>query len=247
MNKLKNNFGTLKVKILHTLTEAYISGDKGVVKDVLGLIRENNEFKELYLFYEEVENIYIEDKKLAEAYVENVERLLKDKTKSVSKFCKSLDKKFSGKNLVEVEVYKNLDLLTEESTLKNVDKKMLGKKRLIEHLTTKKPRSYEGGEFTSNENLLNVVLTNKFNAEFDKTLSEDEKKELQTILTITNKELGANFNTLKEEICEKLNGLVDEESDDTLKGKLKSALTETKRMAVTKYNYYKLQQLENGL
>lgn len=247
MNNPKTNFGTLKVKILHNLIEAYTSGDKKAVKDVLGLIKVNDEFKELYLFYEEVEDMYIEDKELAEAYIENVERLLKEKTKSVSKFCKSLNKKLSGDKLVEVELYKNLDLLTEESTLKNMDKKILGKKMLVEHLTTKKTVMESTDEFTSNESLLHVLLTTKFNAEFDKALSEGEKKELKTILSITNEELEKNFITLKEEICDKLDGMSLEENDDTVKGKLKSALTETKRMSPTKYNYYKLQQLENGL
>jgi len=240
-------FGTLKVKILHNLTEAYIAGDKKNVKEILGLIKENNDFKGLYLFYEEVEKMYIEDKNLAEAYVDNVEKLLKEKTESVSKFCKSLDKKLSSENMVEVEIYKNLDLLTEESTLKNMDKKMLGKKKLVEHLTTKKTVTESADEFTSNESLLHVVLATKFNTEFEKTLTEEEKKELKTILSITNEELENNFNTLKEELCSKLNVLVTEEKDDEVKGKMKTALTETNRMQTTKYNYYKLQQLKNGL
>jgi hypothetical protein len=242
-----NNFGTLKVKILHNLTEAYVSGDKKAVKEILSLIKENREFKELYLFYEEVENMYIEDKNLAESYVNNVEKLLKEKTKTVSKFSKSLDKKLIGENLVDVEVYKDLDLLAEDETLKNIDKKIVGKKRLVEHLTTKKELIESNSNFTSNENLLRIVLTTKFNTEFEKNLSEDEKKELKKILSITNEELVNDYNMLKEEVCEKLITMSLLEDDTDLKDKLSNVLTETKRMPVTKYNYYKLQQLKNGL
>jgi len=240
-------FGTLKTKILHNLTEAYIAGDKKEVKEILQLIKENNEFKELYLFYEEIENMYIEDKKLAEAYVKNVETLLKDKTKSISKFCKTLDKKLGGENLVEVELYKNLDLLTEDDSLKNVDKKMLGRGKLVEHLTTKKELVESTHEFTKNENLLHVVLTHEFNSKFENSLTEDEKKELKKLVSITSDELINEFGVLKEEIVSKINCLITEEENDEIKGKLTTALTEANRMPPTKYNYYKLQQLKNGL
>lgn len=240
-------FGSLKIKILHNLTEAYIAGDKKDVKEILESIKENNEFKELYLFYEEVENMYIEDKALAKVYVENVEKLLKEKVKKVSKYCKSVDKKLKPGNLVEVELYEYLDLLIEDDDLKNIDKKMLGKQKLVEHLTTKKELTESADEYTSNENLLHVVLANEFNSKFDDSLTESEKIELKKILSIPNEELTYDFNVLQEEICSKLNDLSTEEEDTDVKGKLKSALTETKQMKITKYNYYKLQQLKNGL
>jgi len=240
-------FGTLKVKILHNLTEAYIAGDKKDVKEILKLIKENDEFKGLYLFYEEVETMYIEDKSLAKVYVENVEKLLKEKVKKVSKYCKTVDKKLKPGNLVEVELYKNLDLLIEDDDLKNIDKKMLGKQKLVEHLTTKKDLKESTSEFTSNENLLHVVLTNEFNNKFDGSLTESEKVELTKILSMPNEELTYDFNVLQEEVCSKLESMATEEVDPDVKGKLKSALTETKQMKTTKYNHYKLQQLKNGL
>ena len=240
-------FGSLKIKILHNLTEAYIAGDKKDVKKILESIKENNEFKELYLFYEEVENMYIEDKEIAKVYVESVEKLLKEKTKRVSKYCTSFNKQLKDGNLVEVELYEYLDLLTEDDSLKNVDKKMLGKKKLVEHLTTKKNPTESADEYTSNENLLHVVLAGEFNTKFEESLTENEKKELKKILSISNEELTYDFNVLQEEICSKLNSMVTEEVDTDVKGKLKTALLETTRMKTTKYNYYKLQQLRNGL
>ncbi len=240
-------FGTLKTKILHCLTEAYTAGNKKEVKEILQSIKENKEFKELYLFYEEVENMYLDDKELAKLYVENVEKLLMEKTKRVSKYSKSLDKKLKSENLVEVDLYKNLDLLAEEDTLKTVDKKMLGKKKLVEHLTTKKELTESTSEFTNNEGLLLVVLSSEFNGKFGDSLSEGEKEELQKLLTIPNDQLVNEFNTLKEQVDEKMNCMLTEEQDEVVKGKLKESLTEAKALPPTKYNYYKLQQLKNGL
>lgn len=243
----KNKFGTLKIKILHNLTEAYISGDKKVVKEILGLIKENKKFKELYLFYDEIENMYIEDKEVAKVFVEHIEILLKESTKSLSEYCKIVDEKLKLENLYEVELFQNLDLLTETNNLKNIDKKIIGKNELVEFLTTKKDLPESMKDHTVNENLLHVVLANQFNSEFENTLSEDEKKELQQILTITKESLETNINVLKEDIRTKISDLMTEESDPKIKERLGAVLVETNRMPITKYNYYKLQQLENGL
>ena len=63
-------FGVIKTKILNKLTESYANENKAEIKDILTLIKENKEFKEMYLFYEEIENKYIEDKETAKLYVE---------------------------------------------------------------------------------------------------------------------------------------------------------------------------------
>jgi hypothetical protein len=247
MNNQKNKFGTLKVKILHNLTEAYTNNDKQTVKEILSLIKENKEFRELYLFYDEIENMYIEDRDTAKVYVESIEELLKEKIKKVSKYCENFNKKLKLENLYNVELYENLDIITEDDNLKNIDKKILGKKKLIQHLTTKKKLIESPNDYTNNENLLHIVLTNKFNSDFEKSLSEGEKRELKQILTITPKDLKNNVNILKEEISIKINNLMETENNETVLQKLKTVLDETNRIPITKYNYYKLLQLKNGL
>ena len=67
-----NKFGELKNKMLTKLTESYTKENKTEVKDILKTIKENKDFKEMYLFYEEIENKYIEDKETAKLYVEGL-------------------------------------------------------------------------------------------------------------------------------------------------------------------------------
>ena len=55
-----NSFGKIKSKILHKLGESYVSGNKSEMKSILKTIKENKDFKEMYLFYEEIENKHIE-------------------------------------------------------------------------------------------------------------------------------------------------------------------------------------------
>ena len=60
-------------------------------------------------------------------------------------------------------------------------------------------------------------------------------------------DLSSKFISLKEDLDEKLNGMILNEDEVSVKDKLDSVLKEARELPVTKYNYYKLQQLKNGL
>lgn len=243
-----NKFGLLKTKILQKLSEAYASGDKGKMKEILTEVTKNKDFKELYLFYEEIENKYFENPEDAKQYINEVRTLLIDKTINSRSFCESLDKKIGDVEVKENELYSHLDTLAGRRRLKNADQHIVARNKLIEHLTTKKeaPNLTEMA-FTENENLLHNVLTNNFNILYNETLNEEQKEELKKILAISNKELDVTFKTLKEEVTQKLNALLNEEKNIDAKTKINQALTEAEHLEMTKFNYYKLQQLQNGL
>ncbi len=77
----------------------------------------------------------------------------------------------------ENEIYSSLDILIENDKLSNIEKKVIAKKKLVEHLTTKKEiKESKDSTLIPNENLLNAVLTNNFNVLYSNTLSEQQKK-----------------------------------------------------------------------
>ena len=78
-----NKIGVIKTKILKKLTESYSSQNKTEMKSILSTIKENKEFKEMYLFYEEIENKYFEDKEVAKLYVEELNSILKSKSSNL--------------------------------------------------------------------------------------------------------------------------------------------------------------------
>jgi hypothetical protein len=243
-----NKFGTLKSKILHKLTEAYANGKKDEIKDILRSMKENKEFLSMYLFYEEIENKNIENKEHAELFVEEIIPLLRKQSSDISKFTRALDKKIGDVTADKNEIYSHLDILCENDTLKNVDKKIIAKKKLVEHLLKNKeivePIS---STIIENTTLLHTILTNNFNVLYSNTLNENDKKQLIEILSISDEDLKTNFGTLKEEVTEKMDKMLIEEKNDDLKQKLIMALTEAKEMNASKYNYYKLQILKSGL
>ena len=136
-----NKFGTVKNKILTKLTESYAKENKSEVKEVLSLIKENKDFKEMYLFYEEIENKYIEDKEIAKLYVEGLSTYFGQpigNMTNINTLCESLHKKLENVEITSNDLYESLDMLSEKDSLSNIEKKVIAKKKLIEHLTTKK-------------------------------------------------------------------------------------------------------------
>jgi len=239
-------FGTVKSKILHKITEAYTRGDKKEIKTILTAIRKNSDFTGLYLFYEHIENKYIDNKEEATEYINSLIPILQHKIKNVKSTSKVLGESLKDVIVLENSVYNDLDVLSEADTLLNVDKKMKAKSRLISHLMTKKEIKESNAPIIENEALLHTVLANNFNVLYDHTLTEEDKKELSELLSISNKDLKMNFKTLQEEVTTKLNSMLVVETDE-FKPKLTQAIGETQSMEPSKLNYYKLQQLKKGL
>ena len=244
-----NKIGIIKSKLLKKLTESYGSNNKSEMKNILKSVVENKEFKEMYLFYEEIENKYIDDKETAQLFVEGIINILKQETIDLSTFCTSLNKMINVELFNENEIYNSLDILAENDSLSNIEKKVKAKKKLVEHLTTKKlvQNIVEGSTYTANENLLHAVLVNNFNTLYENTLSKEDKESLKSILVLNGEELVTKTSELKEAILTKVQNILSESKDTDLGVKLESVRTEVTTMEPSKYNYYRLTQLKNGL
>jgi hypothetical protein len=244
-----SKIGVIKTKLLKKLTESYGSSNKSEMKNILKTIVENKEFKEMYLFYEEIENKYIEDKETAKLYVEGIDTMAKQQVKGLNTFCESLDKKLGDIEVVSNELYEALDQLGVEDSLLNLEKKIVAKKKLVEHLTKKKSVEsiVENTTYTANENLLHAVLVNNFNNLYENTLTQEDKEQLKNILDLNGEDLVTKTKELKETILNKVENILSESKDGDLGNKLQSVKNEVTTMEPSKYNYYRLTQLKNGL
>jgi hypothetical protein len=246
-----NKFGELKSKMLTKLTESYAKEDKTEIKNILTTIKENKDFKEMYLFYEEIENKYIEDKETAKLYVEGLNTYFGEPIgnwNNLNMFCESLHNKLEDIKIESNELYESLDILSEKDSLSNIEKKVIAKKKLVEHLTTKKEITESiGSTLVPNESLLQAVLANNFNILYSNTLSESQKEELKTILSISHSDLITKSNELQESIINQVSTLLSESNDTDLTTKLNKVKDEVSKMTTSKYNYYRLTELKNGL
>jgi len=244
-------FGIIKTKLLNKLTESYTNENKTEIKNILSTIKENKDFKEMYLFYEEIENKYIEDKETAKLYVEGLSTYFGEPIgnwKTLNMFCESLSNVLNDVEIQPNELYESLDMLSEKNSLSNIEKKVIAKQKLVNYLTTKKNiTESKDSTLVSNETLLNAVLANNFNVLYTNTLSESQKEELKNILSIPYDELINKSNELAESVINQVSTLISESNDTDLSTKLKEVKDEVTQMYPSRYNYYRLNELKNGL
>jgi hypothetical protein len=244
-----NNFGKIKSKILKKLTEAYAENTlKQNTKNLFKVIKKNKDFKEMYLFYEEIENKYFEDKDTAKLYVEDLSSILKQKASKINAFCEVINMSVYDTQIDENQLYDSIDQLLEEDNLTNIEKKVNAKKKLVEHLTTKKQVQENAKEtYTVNENLLHAVLANNFNVLYESSLNDEQKETLKSIISLSDEDVKNKVGEIKESLYNKVNTLLSESTDNSFKDKLTDVKKEMDSMNPTKYNYYRLKELQNGL
>ena len=244
-----NNFGKIKSKILKKLTEAYAENTlKQNTKNLFKVIKKNKDFKEMYLFYEEIENKYFEDRDTAKIYVEELSLILKQKASKINAFCEVINMSVYDTQIDENQLYDSIDQLLEEDNLTNIEKKVIAKKKLVEHLTTKKQVQEKTKEtYTVNENLLHAVLANNFNILYESSLNDEQKETLKSIISLSDEDVKNKVGEIKESLYNKVNTLLSESTDNSFKDKLTDVKKEMDGMSPTKYNYYRLKELQNGL
>jgi hypothetical protein len=163
-------------------------------------------------------------------------------------FCESLNEKLGLVEITTNELYESLDVLSEKDSLSNIEKKVVAKKKLIDHLTTKKEiNESKDSTVVPNETLLQAVLANNFNVLYSNTLSESQKEELKNILSIPYEDLIGKTGDLKESIINQVTTILSESSDTDLSTKLRAVKDEVSQMTPSRYNYYRLTELKNGL
>jgi hypothetical protein len=241
-------FGKLKCKILSVLSEEYKNNNKENIGKILKLIKEDKNFKELYLFYEDFEKLSIKEPK---QYLDNLKDLLNKKFELVTETSNKIEKLLPKNIDYEYNsIYEGLDLLAIEFDLNNIVKKNESIKLLENHLITEKEEIIEESEinFTTNEKLLKTILVNNFNILYENNLDETEKKLFKEIISINKSDLNNNFNLLKEEILKKLDDIILENNNEVLNEKIKEVKKEVLlNNEVNKLNYLKLKDLSNEI
>ena len=93
--------------------------------------------------------------------------------------------------------------------------------------------------------MLNAVLVDDFNALFESQLDPKQKEGLQRIISLTSDELTSEFMSLRESVYDKVNGLISEDTDTN--EKVEKVRSEVSLMSPSRYNVYRLMDLDEGL
>ena len=239
-------FGHVKNKVLVKLTESYGKKDfKENLKKYFKPIMNSTVLKEMYSLYEDIETMSFDDKETAQLYVEELSKVLKDKHHDVSKSVFDLNESLKDVTKTENPIYESLDVLSCPDKLGNISAKVIAKKTLVEHLMKSKTSDELNIQQGVNESLLNSVLVNNFNVSYDKTLSEEDKSKLKSILGLSQEDVETEMKSLNETINSKLEELVKE--DKEFESKASHVKKEINEMGYSRYNLYRLQDLLEGL
>jgi hypothetical protein len=249
MNNKMTNFGDLKTKLLTKLTESYTSKNKGEIKGLVKKLQSNKNLVEMYIFYEDMENMTISNKEKAKLFVESLEPQLIDRMKSLKKELKEFGKELKDVISEDNSLYRDLDILSEENSIHNIAKKIDSRENLINHLISEKKEKVVETPTVQIENhtLLNAVLVNNFNIKYTDFLNEEQKETFNKIVSMSNEELLSEMDNIKNELTKKLDNLLNESTDESMLNKLKSVKSEVTSSDTTRFNYYKLLELKNGL
>jgi len=243
------NFGELKTRFLTKLVESYNSGNKNELKGLIKKLKSNKNLVEMHHFYEEMENTYIEDKNRARIFVEGLEPMLVEKSKTIGKDSIELYESLMDVVVENNELYSCLDILSENESITNLLKKIEAREKLVDFLTTKKEKVAieESSVKIENEKLLNTVLVNNFNIKYGDFLTGEDKNVFENIVSMSNEDLINETNTIKSELTNKIESLLNESTDDSMIKKLNDVKSEINQKEITKFNYFKLIELRKGL
>ena len=142
-----------------------------------------------------------------------------------------------------------MDVLLEETNMNNIASKIDARENLMSHLMTEKKKEVFEKPTVQIENhsLLNTVLVNNFNIKYADFLNEEQKETFNKIVSMSTEELVNEMNTIKKELNGKLDSLLKESDEESVVSKLTNVKSEVEKSEISKYNYYKLIELKNGL
>jgi hypothetical protein len=238
-------FGILKSKIENVLLESYKKNTfKDELKTFKKLVIENKNVAKIFYLYDELSS----PKGLNESYVnEFINESVKLYEKSISKITKSELKELNEwvKNSTVENSYSKIDdlftsdVLTIESRIKS--KKLISETLRKLPITTTTTKSIELPLSTM------VSVANKTIKNYIDGLNESDKKELISLLSEDDSTLTEKYNTLKENVVEKLNNMKESSDDNSVKSRIDETLSKVLSEKFDKLSYFKLKGLNENL
>jgi hypothetical protein len=238
-------FGILKSKIENVLLESYKNNTfKNELKTFKKLVIENKNVAKIFYLYDELSS----PKGLNESYVnEFINESVKLYEKSISKITKSELKELNEwvKNSTVENSYSKIDdlftsdVLTIESRIKS--KKLISETLRKLPITTTTTKSIELPLSTM------VSVANKTIKNYIDGLNESDKKELINLLSEDDSTLTEKYNTLKENVVEKLNNMKESSDDNSVKSRIDETLSKVLSEKFDKLSYFKLKGLNENL
>jgi hypothetical protein len=242
-----NKFGQLKSNLDQMMVQSYGKETfKTVMKEFKKNILSNKAISEMYFIYNDLSSQKGINKEIANEYVNEsfvkLSDLISSNQKKIDELYKWVKTNLDGD--VDNE-YSNIDFVVYENKITNLERILETKKQIKSLLTTTKKEKVQESVNIPLSSMLKIV-TNTFNKEYS-NISEDEKKELKSLLSLNKKQISEEIKSLRESVISKLEGRIEESEDVELKDKINNTIQRIKESDSDLISLYKLKHLEQGL
>ena len=243
-----DKFGQIKSNIESLMTKSYGKNSfKTNIRSFKSHISKNEKLAEAYFLYDELSKKKGLSKDIVDDYVNECIEKIKDilttestKLKEVNMWVsESLEKETINQySDIDTVVYINsVRKLEEVLECKNNIKKILGENKEVLNIT-------ESINIPLSSML--KIATNTFNREYG-DISEEEKKELKNLLSLSKTELTEEITISKGVVLKKLTEKVNESNDEDLNNRVNETINRINESEISLTSLYKLRQLEQGL
>lgn len=236
-------FGILKSKIENVLLESYANDTfKDELKTFKKLVLNNKNVSKIFYMYDELNS----RKGLSESYArEYIHECITLYENAVNKILPTELKKLNEwvRNVKCENSYENLDNLFSSDVL-TIESRIKSKKLISENLTKLPVIQTKIVELPLSTM---VSVANKTIKNYIETLSESDKAELVKLLSEDDSELSVKYNTIKENVVDKLKAMKDSSEDNSVKTRIDETLTKVLSEKYDKLTYFKLKSLNENL
>ena len=236
-------FGILKSKIENVLLESYKNDTfKNELKTFKKLVLENKNVSKIFYMYDELNS----KKGLSESYSrEYIHECVTLYENAVNKILPADLKKLNTwvKNVKSNNSYENIDNLFSTDVL-TIESRIKSKNLITENLKKLPVIESKGIELPLSTM---VSVANKTIKNYIDGLNESDKKEIIKLLSEDDKELTIKFDTLKENVVDKLKAMKNSSEDNSVKTRIDETLTKVLSEKYDKLTYFKLKSLNENL
>jgi hypothetical protein len=236
-------FGLLKSKIEKCLVESYANNT--LKRDLFvfdQLVVKNNNINRLYYLYDELSSKKGLNESIASDFVNQSINIYENTINKISDL-EIKDLELWVGDIKEKNNYQDIDNLFSNNIL-TLENKIKSKKIILENLTQKETSDDEFKNVSINEM---VTIANKTVKNYISSLSENEKRKLESILLESDEKLKVKYEIIKEDVIDKLTDLKSQETDEEIKSKITETITKVKNENYDKLNYFKLQELNKNI
>jgi hypothetical protein len=242
-----STFGTIKTKIENTASElAKKPSFKRFIFELNSLILKNKDLCELYYIYDDLSSNKGLPSDIVNDYINETVEYSQVLLESQSKRLKDVSLWINSWNDKEQNNYLDIDNAIYTTGIRNLESILESKKNIKNTITKEESKK----SVTESINLPISSMVKIANENLKKelgSLNENDKNQLDEILSLTGEELKENFNEVKKIVLENLKQSLNESVDNDLQNTINKTINKIMDTKCNHYDYYKLKKLSLGL